>query len=164
MILSLAFWIWLSSSIPFDDLFLMVFVLASAIVAAGSTFKSTFGIAVSKSRILYILVTYIVKALPCDCTLTDSKTLHCTIKWVRRCLHPASCHPVPGLGWLWPHIVPNADSHWTWPLFHQHSWVWDCPWCQGEAYVHCFGLRHWDEEGWREFRQREDLQASEDLC
>ena len=50
------------------------------IVAAGSTFKSTFGIAVSKSRILYILVTYIVKALPCDCTLTDSKTLHCTIK------------------------------------------------------------------------------------
>jgi hypothetical protein len=69
-----------------------------------------FGIAVSKSRIVYILVTYIVKALPFDCTLTDSKTLHCTIKWVRRCLHPASCHPVPGLGWSRPHRVPHEDS------------------------------------------------------
>ena len=82
---------------------------------------------------------------------------HCTHLW-------GLCSPTRH--WpSWPrrprsHRLPDQDPHRERLQLRHHSWEGDCPWHQGEALLHCPGLRPGDADRRCLFFPGEELRAS----
>lgn len=63
---------------------------------------------------------------------------HCSNLW-GLCLAP--CYPSSWLGRSWSDWLLDEDLDWTWILFHNHRWAWNCTWHQGEVVLRCLGFR-----------------------